>query len=79
MKSSLREILIESYVADVAIAVLLLGALEFGFRVLCLPLWRIATYLFTAIAIVDIPYSSPGVGLHDRFMFVNAVFFCWVR
>ena len=32
MKPSLRKILIESHIAAIAIAVLVLGSLEFGFR-----------------------------------------------
>jgi hypothetical protein len=74
MKSSLREVLIESHVAAVPIAFLLFGALDCGFQGLCVPLWRVATYSFTAIAILDIPYSSPGVTTQDRFMLEMTAF-----
>ncbi len=66
MKSSLREILIESHVAAVAIAVLLLGALDWAFQGLAVPLGHVAAYSFTAVAILGIPYSSPGVTPQDR-------------
>ncbi len=68
MKSSLRVILIESHVAAVAIAVLLFGAFVCWFEGLSGPFERVATYSFTAIAILDIPYSSHGVTTQDRFM-----------
>lgn len=74
MKSSLREILIESHVAAVAIAVLLFGALDCGFQGLCVPLGRVATYSFTAIAILDIPYLSPGATIQDRLMLATTAF-----
>ncbi len=59
MKPSLREMLAESQVSAVAIAVLLLWFLDLGFRALWGPLWRIVTFLLTAVAIRDIPYISP--------------------
>lgn len=65
---SLRELLIESHVAAVAIAVLLFGAFVCWFEGLSVPFERFATYSFTAIAILDIPYSSPSVTIRDRFM-----------
>jgi len=68
MKHSLREMLAESHVSVVAIAVLVLWFFDLGFRALWGPLWRIVTFLFTAIAILDIPYVSPKLGVADRAM-----------
>jgi hypothetical protein len=75
MKPSLREILIESHVAAIAIAVLLLGLLEFGFRALCTLLWPVATYLLTAVAIFDIPYFSRTFTLEDQYILVTTMSF----
>ena len=58
MKPSLRKILADSHVAAVAIAVFLLWFLDLGFRSLWEPLFRTASYLFTAVAIFDIPYFT---------------------
>ncbi len=74
MKSSLREVLVESHVAAVAIAVLLFGAFDCGFQGLCVPVGPVATYSFTAIAILAIPYSSPGFNRQDQFMLGMMVF-----
>ena len=75
MSSSLRGVLIESHVADAAIAGLFLGALELGLQAFSSPLWRIATYLVTVIAIREIPYFSAGVNLQDRFMLIERALF----
>lgn len=72
MKPSLREILAESRVSIVGIAVLLLSFLDLGFRALWGPLWRLVTFLFTAVAILDIPYIPHNLGLVDRTMLFSA-------
>ncbi|MGH9513214.1 MAG: hypothetical protein ACRD2U_13865 [Terriglobales bacterium] len=57
----LRNILAESHIAAVAIAVLVFSSLDAGFRAFWGPLSAAATFLFTAIAIFDIPYFSFNV------------------
>lgn len=58
MKPSLREILAESHVSAVAIALLLVWSLDSGFRALWDPLARAVSFLATAIAIFGIPNFS---------------------
>ena len=71
MKPTLREILAHSHIAAVAIAVLLIWSLDWGFRALWNPLLRVAGFLFNLIAIFGIPYSSPGVNIADRLILIN--------
>lgn len=61
MKPSLREVLFRSHVAAVAIAVLLLWGIDAGLRAIWQPLYRVITFLFTAVAILDIPYYSSSL------------------
>ena len=75
MKHSLREILAESHVAAVAIAVLLYWSLYWGFIALWSPLTRAANFLFTAIAIRDIPYFSPTFTIADRYELSTTIAF----
>ncbi len=71
MKVSLREALVNSHVAAIAIAVLLASALRELFEAL-LPLGtRIFGFLFTAAAIQEIPYFSPGVTAEDRLVLIT--------
>ncbi len=58
VKFSLRTILADSHVAAVAIASLLIWSLDAGFRALWEPLSHIAYFLFTAVAILGVPYFS---------------------
>jgi len=58
VKPSLHQMLAESRIAAVAIAVLLVWSLDSGFRALWDPLFRLAHFLFTAVAIFGIPYFS---------------------
>jgi hypothetical protein len=67
VKPSLRKMLAESHVSAVAIAVLLLWSLESAFWALWGPLSRAANFLFTALAILDIPYFSRTLTGADRF------------
>jgi hypothetical protein len=53
---SLRETLAKSDISAVAIAVLLLWSIESALQSLWGPLYQTASLLFTAIAILDIPY-----------------------
>ena len=58
MKPSFRSALADSHVAAVAIAVLLIGALDGIVQGLAQPIYRATSFLVTAIAILDIPYIS---------------------
>jgi hypothetical protein len=71
MKPSLRGVLIDSHVAAIAIAVLLVWSLEGGFQALCTLLWPVVTYLLTAVAIFGIPYHN--FTTEDRYVLVTAV------
>lgn len=62
-----RETLAESHVAAIAIAVLLVWSLDGVFRAVWAPVFRAVSFLFTAIAIFDIPYFSPTLTVADRF------------
>ena len=66
MKDSLREILADSHVCAVAIAVLLFWSLDSAFWALWGPLTSAAQFLFTAVAILDIPYISRTLTITDQ-------------
>ena len=66
VKRSLREALAESHVAAITIAALLLWAVDSLFHALWAPLPGVVVYLFTAIAIRDIPYFSYPLGAGER-------------
>jgi hypothetical protein len=66
LKPSLRTVLADSHVSDIAIAALLLRSLDSAFRVLWPPIAHSATFLFTAIAILDVPYFSRTLGTVGR-------------
>lgn len=75
VKRSLRQVLADSHVAAVSIAVLLLWALDAVFRGLWDPVYRLGVFLLTAVAILDIPYlSSTGA---DRFMLISTLYFLY--
>jgi hypothetical protein len=59
--SRLRDCLIQSHVASVTIAVLLLWALHNAFMAVWPVLSNASEFLFTAVAILDIPYFSMTV------------------
>jgi len=61
VKPSLRQVLADSHISAVAIAVLLLWSLDAGFRALWGPLFRAVGLLFTGVAIMGIPYFSFGI------------------
>ncbi|HEX5233920.1 MAG TPA: hypothetical protein VFW25_01175 [Silvibacterium sp.] len=67
----IREILADSHIAAVAIAVLLLESVISGCIALWGPLCRAAIFLFTAVAIRDVPYVSRTLTLSDRLMLTN--------
>jgi hypothetical protein len=67
VKPSLRKILADSHVSAVAIAVLLFWSLDSAFWALWGPLSRAASFFFTAVTILDIPYFSRTLTIRDRF------------
>ena len=75
MRPSLHEILADKHIAAVAIAVLLLGTLDGTFRALWGPLSSLAGFLFTAVAILDIPYFSPALTRADRLLVVSTLLY----
>lgn len=78
MNRSFRKVLAESHVAAVAIAVLLAWSLHYGFLALWVPLFRVIAYVFTAVAILDFPYVSPGFNAKDRFDLILACEYLYV-
>lgn len=66
LRPSLRAVLAETHVADVAIAWLVLQVFMSMFWVVWPPIAGAAVYLFTAIAIMDIPYHSNGLDYTDH-------------
>jgi len=66
LKPSLREVLAETHVADVAIAWLVLQALESAFWFVLPPIVRAVGFVFMAIAIMGVPYHSNGLDFMDR-------------
>jgi hypothetical protein len=75
VKPSLREILANSHIPAVAIAVLLLWSLNWGFQALWSPLLRVGDFLFIAVAILKIPYFSPTLTGADLFMLTTTLLF----
>lgn len=74
MKRSLREVLADSQVAAVAIAVFLLCGFDFAFRSLWEPVYRLGVFLFTAVAIRDIPYHSLTLTFVDRLNLIATLY-----
>jgi hypothetical protein len=77
MKGRLRQVLADSHVAAVTIAVLLLGVLDAMCRGLWDPLYDLGAFVFTGIAIWDIPYISPTPTVADRLMLIITVHFVY--
>jgi hypothetical protein len=74
MKRSLREILIDSHVAATTIAVLFLWSMDGAFWGLWPLLSRAAQWLFTAGAILDVPYFSISV-VERSMLLISAMYF----
>lgn len=73
MKPSLRQALVDSHVAAVAIALLLLWSLDAAFSALWPPVSRAMEFVFTGIAILDIPYFSRRFTALDRLMLISTL------
>ncbi len=68
---SIPEVLADSHVAALTIAVLLLGAIETIALAIWPPLYRLLGFVGTAVAIRELPYFGLTVG--DRLYLLNAV------
>lgn len=68
MKPCLREALAKSHVAAVAIAILIFWFISFIFEAFWPWIARAGEFLFTAVAILDIPYFSVTVTRLDSSM-----------
>ena len=75
MKRSLREVLAESHVAAVTIAVFLFWSADSVVQALWTPVSKVAVYLFTAVAIFDIPYFSYPLNGGDRSSLILATLY----
>ena len=77
MKDRLRQVLADSHVAAVTIAVLLMWALDATFRGLWDPAYDLGAFVLTGIAIWDIPYMSPTPTVADRLMLITTAYFVY--
>src|ERR1017187_5185171 len=75
MKRPLRQALADSHVSAVAIAILLVWSIEWVCQALLGPSIRLVDFLFTAVAILDIPFISPKLNFEDRRMFLDTCFY----
>ena len=66
MKPSLRQVLADSHIAAVAIALFLVWAMVDACRALWGPVVGVLEFLVTAVAIRDIPYFSPTLAAGSR-------------
>jgi hypothetical protein len=71
VRPSLRETLADTHIAAVTIAVLLAWTLDGAFRALWGPLSSVAGFLFTGVAVLDIPYVPPGLSRAGRLIVVT--------
>ncbi len=77
VEHSLRQVLQDSHVGAVTIALLLLWSLDYAVQGLWEPAYRVGVFLVTAIAIWDIPYSSAGSTTVDRLMLIITFYFLY--
>jgi hypothetical protein len=75
MSLSLRQALRDSHISAVAIALLLFYSLQLVIQAFWYPFALLATFVFTAVAIHDVPYMSRTLDVADRYMLVNACFY----
>jgi hypothetical protein len=77
VQPSLRQVLQDSHVAAVTIALLLLWSLDAAFQGLWEPAYRLGVFLVTSIAIWEIPDQSSGGTIADRLMLIIAFHFLY--
>jgi len=73
VRPSLRQVLADSHVGAVAIALLLLWSLDAAFSALWPPVSHAMGFVFTAIAILDIPYFSRTFTALDRLVLISTL------
>jgi len=78
VRRSLRQILADSHVAAVAIAVLLFWALSSAIRIPWEPLSRVADFLLTAVAIGGVPYIPSKLDFANRLMLFNTLTYFFI-
>jgi hypothetical protein len=74
---SLRQVLADSQVAALSIAVLLLWSLDATFQGLWDPAYRVAAFLVTSIAIWGVPYHSLQLTAAERFSLLSTFYFLY--
>ncbi|HVP52405.1 MAG TPA: hypothetical protein VMT05_09865 [Terriglobales bacterium] len=77
MRPPLRQVLADSHVAAVAIALFLLWSLDAAFSAVWPPISHVLEYAFTAIAILDIPYFSHSFTVADRSMLILSLVYLY--
>ena len=71
MKRRVRNVLADSHIAAITIAVLLLWSVDWVFQAIWGPFARLAEYLITAVAIMGIPFAGPIHGADGIMLFVT--------
>ncbi len=74
MKLSLRQVLAESHISAVAIAILLIWSFNSAVEALWEPVFGLVSYLITAIAILGLPYIPPQFTFSQRGMLIRSCF-----
>jgi hypothetical protein len=74
MKLSLRQVLADSHVCAVAIAVLLIWSFNSAVEALWEPFFGLVSYLITAIAILGLPYIPTQFTFSQRGMLIKSCF-----
>jgi hypothetical protein len=75
MKPSLREILADSRIALVAVAVLLLWSFDSVLDALWDPIFSAISFLITAVALLGLPYIPPQFSFSQRSMLISTSFY----
>jgi hypothetical protein len=76
-RPSLRQVLTDSHVAAITIALLLIFSLESIIYALEKPLIGVGSFLLRAVAILDIPYFSSNFDALDRLTAINSAAFLY--
>ena len=76
MKRSVRQALADSNIAAISIAVLILAAIDAGFRALWPFVSGAIAYLFKAIAIFDVPYFGT-LTVMNRLLLITSGFYLY--
>jgi hypothetical protein len=71
MKPSLRQVLADSHVSAVAIAILLIWSFDSVLDAFWNPFVNVFSFLATAVAILGLPYIPPQLTLSQRLMLIT--------